>query len=288
MYGGTVSKEFIMIQEFIEGKCGIKLGEEKAYLLESKLTSLLVESGASNFEDLYLKICTTSDSALIESVIEAVTINETFWFRDKTPWYVIEEILLPVLIAKLRNGEGDRVRIWSAACSYGQEPYSVAMCIDNYLKRMGAIDVSPVAFEILATDISSDVLHMAQSGNFDNISISRGLEEEYKSKYFRNEGRIWRLDEEIKKRVCFKQFNLIKSNFTYGLYDIIFCRNVLIYFSERYKKEVMDGITASLKPGGVLFIGSSELFEDYGRCYTMEQYRNGIYYRKKEGMRIGF
>jgi len=282
MYGGTASKEFIMIQEFIEGKCGISLGEEKAYLLESKLASLLVESGASSFEDLYLKICTTNDPDLIDSVIEAVTINETFWFRDKTPWYIIEEVLLPALVAKLRNGERDRIRIWSAACSYGQEPYSVAMCIDRCLSRMGAADIRPESFQILATDISSDVIQMAEAGNYDNISISRGLEEDYKSRYFINQGRIWRLDEEIKRRVCFKQFNLIESYFPYGQFDIIFCRNIFIYFSERYKKEVMDRITASLKPGGVLFIGSSELFEDYSRCYTMEQYRNGIYYRKKE------
>jgi len=133
MYGGTASKEFIMIQKFIEGKCGISLGEEKAYLLESKLARLLAESGKSSFEELYLKICSTNDTDLIDSVIDAVTINETFWFRDKTPWYIIEELLLPALIAEFRKGERDRIRIWSAACSYGQEPYSVAMCIDSCL-----------------------------------------------------------------------------------------------------------------------------------------------------------
>ncbi|KUO73794.1 MAG: hypothetical protein APF77_17065 [Clostridia bacterium BRH_c25] len=282
MYDGTASKEFAMLQKFIEEKCGIELGEEKAYLLESKLARLLAESGASSFEELYLKICSTKDPYLIDSIIEAVTINETFWFRDKTPWYIIEDILLPVLIAELRNGKRDKVRIWSAACSYGQEPYSAAMCIDSYLNRMGAMDAGPEAFEILATDISSDVLQMAEMGNYDNISISRGLDEDYKSGYFKNKGRIWRLDEEIKKRIRFQQLNLIDSYFPYEQYDIVFCRYVLIYFSEKYKKKVIDSITASLKPGGVLFIGSSELFEDYSRYYTMEQYRNGIYYKKKE------
>jgi chemotaxis protein methyltransferase CheR len=282
MYGVTASKEFVMIQKFIEEKCGIALGEDKAYLLESKLTRFLIEYGASSFEDLYLKICTTKDPCLVDSVIDAVTINETFWFRDKTPWYIIEEILLPKYITELRNGERDAIRIWSTACSYGQEPYSVAMCIDNYLNQMGIIDVRPESLEILATDISGEVLQMAEAGNFDNISISRGLDDDYKSRYFRNEGRIWRLDEKIKSRVCFKQLNLIESNFPHGQYDIVFCRNVFIYFSNRYKKQVMKDITASLKPGGILFIGSSELFEGYGRHYTMEQYRNGIYYRKKE------
>lgn len=282
MYECTASKEFAMIQKFIEEKCGIELGEEKAYLLESKLAKFLAEFGASSFEDLYLKICSTNDSYLIDSVIDAVTINETFWFRDKAPWHILEEILLPSFISELRNGERNKVRIWSAACSYGQEPYSAAMSIDNCLNRRGIMDVSCEAFEILATDISYDVLQMAQRGNFDNISISRGLDEDFKSRYFRNEGRIWSLDEKIKRQVSFQQFNLIENYFPYGQFDIIFCRYVLIYFSERYKKEVMDRITASLKPGGVLFIGSSELFENYNKYYTMEQYENGIYYRKKE------
>lgn len=271
-----------MIQKFIEEKCGIILGEDKAYLLESKLAGFLMESEASSFEELYLKICTTNDSALIDSVIDAVTINETFWFRDKTPWYIIEDMLLPQLIAQLRNGERDKVRIWSAACSYGQEPYSIAMCIDNCLNSTSSVDVNPEAFEILATDISSDVISMAETGSFDNISISRGLEEEYKSRYFTSHGRVWRLNEEIKSRVRFQQLNLIASSFPYGQFDIIFCRNVLIYFSEKYKKQVMKNITAALKPGGVLFMGSSELFEDFSCFYTMEQYRNGIYYKKKE------
>lgn len=282
MYGGTASNEYAMIQKFIEEKCGIEFGGDKAYLLESKLAKLLAESGASSFEDLYLKLCFSKDPYLIESVIDAVTINETFWFRDKTPWYIIEDILLPALTSELRNGKRDKVRTWSAACSYGQEPYSLAMCIDSYLDQRGITDVKPEAFEILATDISSDVLQMAGIGKYDNISISRGLEDNYKFRYFKNEGRIWSLDEEIKRRVCFRQLNLIENYLTYGQFDIIFCRYVLIYFSERYKKEVMDKITASLKPGGILFIGSSELFEDYSRHYTMEQYRNGIYYKKKE------
>ncbi|HYE82407.1 MAG TPA: protein-glutamate O-methyltransferase CheR [Clostridia bacterium] len=282
MYGEAASMEFAMVQRFIEEICGIALGEEKAYLLESKLARLLVEFGASSFEELYIKLCSTKDPYLVDSVIDAVTINETFWFRDKTPWYIIEDILLPAFLAELRDGKREKARIWSAACSYGQEPYSTAMCIDSFLNRMGAADISSEAFEILASDISKDVLRMAEAGNFDNISVSRGLEDDYKFRYFRNEGRIWRLDEDIKRRVSFRQFNLVDRCFPYGQFDIIFCRYVLIYFSEKYKKEVMNRITDSLKPGGVLFIGSSELFEDYSRCYTMERYKNGIYYRKKE------
>ena len=133
MENRIVSKEFLMIQKFIEDKCGIALGEEKAYLLESKLSKMLAESSFLSFDELYRKICYLNDPEIVDSVIDAITINETFWFRDKTPWYILEDLLLPGFIQELRDGKREKIRVWSAACSYGQEPYSVAMCINNYL-----------------------------------------------------------------------------------------------------------------------------------------------------------
>lgn len=278
----TASKGFLMIQQFIEETCGIELGEEKSYLLESKLVRLLEESSLESFEELYHRICMTKDPEIVSNVIDAITINETFWFRDKSPWHTMEDMLLPVYIKELRNMGRQKVRIWSAACSYGQEPYSIAMCIDNYLKRNGIEDVSISDFEIIATDISRSVLHTAKLGKYDNIAISRGLDESYKLKYFDNEGRAWKLSDEIRKMVHFQQFNLTKDPFSFGQFDIIFCRNVLIYFSERFKKEVYTKITQSIKNNGILFIGSSELLENYNQDFSREQYINGIYFRKKE------
>ena len=277
----TASKEFLMIQKLIEDKCGIVLGQEKAFLLESKLSKMLAESSSLSFDDLYRKICYGNNHEVVEIVIEAVTIKETFWFRDKAPWQILEELLLPIYIKELREGKRHKVRIWSAACSYGQEPYSVAMCIDNYLEREGVIDIKLSDFEILATDISKAALQTAEAGTFDNISILRGLEDHYKYKYFQNQGRIWRIDDRIKNSICFKQFNLINEFLYFEKFDLILFRNVLMYFSERLKKEMLNKISKSLDPQGVLFIGSSELLNDYNSCFLMEHYKTGVYFKAK-------
>jgi chemotaxis protein methyltransferase CheR len=270
-----------MIQKLIEDKCGIVLGQEKAFLLESKLSKMLAESAYSSFDDLYRKICYWNDSEIINIVIEAVTIKETFWFRDKTPWQILEEMLLPTYIEELRDGKRDKVRIWSAACSYGQEPYSVAMCIDNYLEREGVTDIKLSNFEILATDISQIALQTAQAGTFDNISMQRGLEDHFKYKYFQNEGRVWKINDRIKEAIQFKQFNLINEFFCFENYDLIFFRNVLMYFSERLKQEMLNKINKSLDHQGILFIGSSEILNDYDLCFSMEHHKTGVYFKAK-------
>ena len=281
MYSELTSKEFTNMQKYIEEKCGISIGEDKAYLMESRLSGLLVESGLSSFEELYQKIIRENNQLVVEKVIDAVTTNETFWFRDKMPWSMMEEILLPVYLREFREGKRTCVRIWSAACSSGQEPYSTAICINNYLESNGIKDVSLAQFNILATDISNSILQIAALGRFDNISIMRGLEIEYKEKYFENRDRAWNINEKIKNAVRFQQFNLQRDFFLLGSFDIIFCRNVLIYFSERMKQEVMDKMAAVLNIGGVLFLGSSELFPGFNTKYAVEQYKNGIYYRSK-------
>ena len=276
------SKEFLLMQKFIQDQCGISLGQEKAYLIESRLTKLLIDSGLSSFEELYVKICSKSDPSITEKVIDAITTNETLWFRDKIPWYILEDVLLPVYIKEIQEGKRSRVRIWSAASSTGQEPYSTAMCIDNYLQRNGISDVKLSNFEIIATDISHTVLQIARLAKFDSISIMRGLDDSYKNKYFKNEGRIWSLDEKIKNAVHFQQFNLQNSFLLLGKFDVIFARYVIIYFSDELKREIMNKIAQALNPQGVFIIGSSELFNDYKDHYTMANHKSGVYYRIKE------
>lgn len=276
------SKEFSMLQRLIEEKSGILLGEEKKHLLESQLTRILRKSAFASFEELCTQICSWKDSELIDNIIDAITVNETFWFRDKTPWLIMEDILLPVYVKEFREGKRDKVRIWSAACSSGQEPYSIAMCIDHYLKCNNISDLDLDHFEILATDISHLVLETAKIGRYDNISVLRGLNDIYKFKYFTSQGNNWILNDKIRNAVRFQQFNLIEEFFTYYKFDIIFFRNVLIYFSDKFKKEMMCKIKASLRSGGTLFIGSSELFTDHKPDFTMEQYKNGFYFRSQE------
>ncbi|MCX7841950.1 MAG: protein-glutamate O-methyltransferase CheR [Clostridia bacterium] len=281
MAPSLTSKEFKLIQKFIQEKCGIAIGEEKAYLIESRLSKLLVDSNLSSFEELYQKIAVGGDQGITEQVIDALTTNETLWFRDKTPFEIIDNVLMPQYIKELREGLKTSIRIWSAACSTGQEPYSIAMCIDNHLARKGIADINLSNFRILATDISKTVLQVARMGRYDSISIMRGMENGYRDRYFKNEGRVWCLDERIKSSVHFQQFNLQNSFVLMGKFDLILCRNVIIYFSEQLKREVMVKIAGALNPDGKLIIGSSELFPDYRDYFILEQYNNGVYYRVK-------
>jgi len=276
------SKEISMIQKLIEDRFGIFLEEEKTYLLDNKLSKILSKSSLGSFEELYTQICHRNNPELIDDIIDAITVNETFWFRDRTPWFIMEEILLPTYIAEFREGKRDLVRIWSGACSYGQEPYSIAMSIDRYLKHHNIHELNLSHFEILATDISRTVLQRAKMGVYDNISIQRGLDEANRLEYFKNDGKIWSINDKIRNAVRFEQINLIQESFPSKRFDIIFFRNVLIYFSDKQKKEMMCKIKDVLRPGGTLFIGSSELFEDHKPNFSMAQYKNGIYFRLEE------
>lgn len=281
MNSGLSSREFLMMRKFIEEQCGIAIHEDKAYLIESRLSKLLIDFGLVSFDDLYNRVSCGNDPEVIEKVIDAITTNETLWFRDSTPWSVLEDILIPGYINGLREGRKSRIRIWSAACSTGQEPYSIAMCIDNYLARNGIDDINLSHFEILATDISRTVLEIAGAGRYDNISIMRGLSGEYKDRYFRNEGRVWVLSEKIRNAVSFRQFNLQKDFSLFGSLDLVFCRYVMIYFSDDLRREVLNKTARVLGKDGVLLIGSSELISGYEDKFFMEQHKNGVFYRLK-------
>jgi len=277
------SKEFELMRDYIEKECGIDLSRDKAYLIESRLSGILSESGLSSFEELYYKLRIQKDAKMNEKVIDAITTHETLWFRDRTPWRILEEVLLPTYIDEIRQNKRNKVRIWSAGCSTGQEPYSTAMTIDSYLERHRIKDISLDHFEIFATDISGSVLDIARAGKYDSISIIRGLDDEYKNKYFTNEGRKWILSSKIRDRVVFRQFNLQNSFISLGKFDIVFCRYVLIYFSAQLKKEVFQKISQVLnRPRGVLFLGNSEVFTDYEDSFTRKEHQGGVYYMVKE------
>ena len=282
MSSGLSSRGFLLMQKFIEDQCGIAIHEEKAYLIESRLSRLMIDSGLTSFEEFFYWISSQRNSLMVEKIIDAMTTNETLWFRDAAPWYILEEVLLPGYIDDLRSGKKPGIRIWSAACSTGQEPYSIAMCIDNYLSRRNITDINLSHFEVVATDISRTVLDIAEEGRYDSISIMRGLSNEYKDKYFTDEGRVWTITDRIRDAVSFRQFNLQRDFSIMGGFDMVFCRYVFIYFSENLRKEVLNKTAQVLKRYGVLLVGGSELITDYEKKFSMEQHRNGVFYRLKE------
>lgn len=190
--------------------------------------------------------------------------------------------LLPEMIDQLKKGSKRKIRIWSAGCSTGQEPYSTAMFIDQYLAKNGITGITAEDFEIIATDISGRVLQTAKSGIYDDIAVSRGLSEDMRSRYFVYKGREWHLNDTIKSRVKFRAFNLQNSFNVLGRFDFIFCRYVTIYFSKEFKKDVLKRYAEILNPKGVLFLGSSEVFSDFQENFDMRNSANGVFYVVKD------
>ncbi len=257
---------------FLEKACGIVLGDNKQYLVISRLTSLLVEYKIENLHELIRRMQQVSQRTLREAVIDAMTTNETLWFRDIHPFNILRDRLLP----ELRNNNGP-IRIWSAACSSGQEPYSISITVEE--ARTAGLRQS---VEIVATDLSRQMLDACRTGEYDQLSLGRGLSKERLNRYFESiGGERWRVKKEIAQRVKFQSLNLLDSYLSLGRFDIVFCRNVLIYFSGERKADILRRIHGTLRPGGYLILGASEGLTDIGQQYQMVQCNPGIIYKTR-------
>lgn len=276
------NSEFVLFRNFICERCGINIEENKAYLIETRLAKMLIDSGLNSFTELYNSIESNWDDSIATKIIDAVTTNETFWFRDKKPWEVIENCLMPQFVEMLRNKHKTKIRIWSAAASTGQEIYSTVMCIDNYLRKNNITDIKLTDFEFIATDISTNVLEIAKKGIYDSISIKRGLDLEYRELYFKKEGHVWVVADFIKNRVKFEQFNLRNSFMFMGKFDLVLCRYVLIYFSKDFRKEVLEKMTRAINKEGYFIIGTSEIYYDMDYLFEKKSYNEATYYMLKE------
>ncbi len=272
---------FSYYQRYIKDKCGIYISSDKKYLIETRLAGLLAEYNAKSFDELYYAIINNNNALINEKIINAITTNETQWFRDKKPWIIIEDILMPKFIQQLKSREKSMVRFWSAAASSGQEAYSTAMCINEYLIKNSIKDIGLSSFEITATDVSRDIVSKARQGIYDNATLSRGLREDYRKKYFSPHGKSWVITNKIKNAVYFSQFNLQDSFQLIGdKFDVIFLRYVLIYFCDEFKSEVIKKIYDALPAGGVLFLGSSEFYNGLDRIFEPVSHKDGYYYIK--------
>jgi len=259
-------QEYHLFQHYIAEKCGIALDDTKAYLVESRLAKLLIDAQCDSFSQLFLLLQSHSDANIESKVIDAITTNETYWFRDPGTWQVITKTWLPQKIAAFQAGRREKIRVWSAASSTGQEIYSMVIEISEYLKKNQISTLSLDDFEFLATDISSSVLAIAKRGRYDPITIMRGLKAELRDAYFYRDGSSWVLKDDYRKRVRFEQFNLQNSFLLLGKFDLVFCRNVLIYFTEALRRDIFIKTAQVLKPDGFLFIGASEIY------YSMDEY----------------
>ncbi len=271
--------DFKSLRDYIEENCGIALGDEKAYLIETRLTKLMVQNGCDDFGAFYRKIKADPTSQLRDKIVDAMTTNETLWFRDQHPYVILKEKLLPEMAALLSEKRRLRVRIWSGASSTGQEPYSIAMTIHEFCRAHGK--VTPQQFEIVATDISPSALFIANSGRYDQIAMSRGMSDEMRARYFKQEGHVWVMDESVRKMVIFKRFNLQDPPDALGKFDIVFLRYVAIYFSASLKQKIFSNIARLLAPSGYFIIGAVESLRGFNDDFEALSHATGTYYKCK-------
>jgi len=269
--------DFEQFRIFLEKTCGILLGANKQYLVSSRLNKLMEQQKITTLGELVSRIQTQPRSGLREQVVDAMTTNETLWFRDTYPFEVLKSRVLPEMI---KAYPAQRLRIWSAACSSGQEPYSLAMTLDEF-ERSNPGQLKGGA-QIVATDLSGSMLTACKAAEYDSLAIGRGLSPDRLQRYFDSKGTgRWAVKAPIRNRVEFRPLNLLDSYAALGKFDIVFCRNVLIYFSAEVKKDILKRIHATLKPGGYLFLGASEALNGLPELYQMVQCSPGIIYKAK-------
>jgi chemotaxis protein methyltransferase CheR len=274
-----VTNEFRILRDYIEENCGISLGDDKTYLVESRLVKLMAENGCNDYAGFVRLAKSNPALQLRDKIVDAMTTNETLWFRDTHPFTILREKLLPPLAADLRSGKRLRVRIWSGASSTGQEPYSIAMTVNEFCRANP--DIKPAQYEIVATDISPSALFIANAGRYDGIAISRGLPTDLRDRYFTLDGRTWVLDENLRRTVTFKRFNLQDSLAPLGRFDIVFLRYVAIYFSPAFKRDLFARIARATAGGGHLIVGAVESLRGFSDDFEPILHANGTYYRSK-------
>jgi chemotaxis protein methyltransferase CheR len=261
--------DYEFLRKFLKERSGLDLSPDKQYLVESRLIPLARRAGLPGIAEIVQKMKGGSEP-LISDVVEAMTTNETSFFRDKIPFENLREIILPTM---LQARASRRVlRIWCAASSTGQEPYSIAMC----LKEMGSA-LAGWRIEILATDLSRGVLEKSKAGIFSQFEVQRGLPIQMLVKHFTQVGELWQLNADIRAMVQHRQLNLLQDFSHLGTFDVIFCRNVLIYFDQDTKAGIFDRLARAIEPDGVLTLGAAEAVVGISDAFKPFPERRGLY-----------
>jgi len=242
--------DYDFLRKLLKERSGLDLSADKQYLVESRLMPLARKAGLAGIPELVQKMKSGAEPLTVD-VVEAMTTNETFFFRDKIPFDHLRDSILPMLLAS--RAARKTIRIWSAACSTGQEPYSIAMC----LKEKGAV-LQGWRIEIVGTDLSQEVLEKSKAGIYSQFEVQRGLPIQLLVKYFTQNGELWQISPEIRGMVQHKQLNLLQDFSHLGKFDVIFCRNVLIYFDQPTKTNIFERMSRIIEPDGMLMLGAAE------------------------------
>jgi len=269
--------EFQDFRDYLQEVAGIDLAANKQYLVTTRIRRILLDYEIQTLGQLTQLIKSGTNRELRQKVVDAMTTNETFWFRDFYPFEYLRKTILPELV----ENKGQRIRVWSAACSSGQEPYSISMVVEEFIKA--TYGVSSLPLEVVGTDLSSIVLEKARQGIYDSLSIGRGLSDQRLKEFFleRDAGE-WQVKPGLRQRISFQPLNLLDSYLLLGKFDIVFCRNVLIYFSSDLKLDILRRIHGVMKPGAWLFLGSSESLAGAADLFDMVHCAPGVVYRAKK------
>jgi len=275
---------FEELSALIRRLCGLVIGQDRMYLVRHRLEPVIRDHGLDGFGHLLQRLQTRTGSQLHDAIIEAITTKETSFFRDQGLFHAIQERVLPECVARLMHpaGKRHRIRIWSAASSTGQEVYSLAMLVRELVETESSRDLPENRFSILASDISAQAIETAKAGRYTRSEVARGLSDERLRRHFDHRGNHWILTEPVRRLVHFRRFNLLQSPAALGAFDVILCRNVLIYFDEPTRKRICQGLQGILQDGGWLVLGAAESL--YGVDDRMETVKVGrmMLYRKPQ------
>lgn len=262
--------DFEVYKNLLKEKSGLVLTQDKSYLVESRLSPVAKKWGYDGLAAMTAALRGVPDRNLVIDIVEAMTTNETSFYRDNTPFENLKNTILPYYKAK--NPINKRLRIWCAAASSGQEPYSIAM-----LLKEEAANMPGWSFEIVGTDISLEILDQAKEGLYTQFEVQRGLPITHLMKYFTQKEEKWQINDEIRNMVQYKYFNLLDGFTPLGQFDIVFCRNVLIYFDQPAKKDIMERIERQLAPDGFFLLGGAETVLGITDAYKNVPNTRGLY-----------
>lgn len=264
--------DYQFLKEFLKTRSGLVLNDEKQYLIESRLLPVVRENGLDSISNLVSALKRPDAKVLETAVVEAMTTNESFFFRDKTPFDNFRQVMLPELIKSRASRR--KLRIWCAAASTGQEPYSLGMCLDEFAGQLAGWRI-----EIIGTDLSNDVLEKAKAGIYSQFEVQRGLPVQMLLKYFTQTGELWQISNELRSKVQWKQLNLLESFSHLGEFDIVFCRNVLIYFDQETKTDVLNRIAKQMSGDGYMVLGAAETVVGLTSSFAPVPQMRGLYQR---------
>jgi chemotaxis protein methyltransferase CheR len=271
--------DYDFLRKSLKERSGLVLSADKQYLVESRLLPVARKAGVGNLGELVAVLKAGQHPSLMTEVVEAMTTNESFFFRDKTPFEHFRLTIMPALLAARKNLK--TIRIWCAAASTGQEPYSLAMCLKEFER-----DIAGWRIELLATDLSTEVLEKARAGLYSQFEVQRGLPIQLLIKHFTQAGELWQIAPELRAMVRYRQLNLLADFSSVGVFDLIVCRNVLIYFDQDTKIDVLNRLARVTANDGYLVLGAAETVVGLTDRFKMMADKRGLYAPNAGALRL--